>query len=119
MILVVDDNEIFSSALAAFLEKEGQTVQCAANGEEGLRWLANSPIRPSLVLLDVVMPVLDGWTFLTEMRKNPRLVKVPVVIMSADSNLSERAKQLGAAAVVRKPVAPETFSRIVEHFAST
>jgi CheY-like chemotaxis protein len=119
VILIVDDSRELCDALAAFLEVEGHSVECAANGEEGLRWLTRSSIRPSLVFLDVVMPVLDGWGFLAGIRKNPQIAGVPVVMMSGGSDVSEQAKELGAAAVVRKPVAPETFHRIIDHFAAT
>jgi CheY-like chemotaxis protein len=89
----------------------------AANGREALRLLAASQTHPGLILLDIEMPVLDGWGFLAERGKDPLLAEVPVVIVSGCSDVAQRAKESGAVAVVRKPVEPETLLRVIEHFA--
>ena len=116
MILIVDDNRDLCDALAEFLASQGHCVQCAADGDEGLRRLASSQTRPDLVLLDVAMPVLDGWGFLTKMRKKPEFADIPVVMMSGTSDIAERAKELGAVAVARKPIPPEELLAVVHHF---
>lgn len=63
MILLVDDNREFCETLAEFLTLQGQAVQCAENGSEALRLVADSHIRPAVILLDLEMPILDGWGF--------------------------------------------------------
>jgi len=78
--------------------------------------LAASQTHPGLILLDVEMPVLDGWGFLTERGKDPQLADVPVVIVSGCHDIAQRAKDAGAVAVVRKPVEPQTLLRVIEHF---
>jgi CheY-like chemotaxis protein len=62
------------------------------------------------------MPVLDGWGLLTELHKDPQVADVPVVIMSAHRDITERARESGAAAVVHKPVKPQDLLRIIDHF---
>jgi CheY-like chemotaxis protein len=116
VILVVEDNQQLCEALTDFLSVQGHAVKCAANGDEALRLLAAADIRPALILSDVVMPVLDGWGLLTELRKDPQLASVPVVIMSVHRGITERAKESGAAAVVHKLVEPQLLLRTIDHF---
>jgi CheY-like chemotaxis protein len=71
---------------------------------------------PAVIFLDLEMPILDGWGFLAERGKDPLLADVPVVIMSGFRNVAQKAKEAGAVAVVRKPIEPQTFLRIIEHF---
>jgi CheY-like chemotaxis protein len=63
VILLVDDNCELCEALAELLSRQGYAVQCAANGSEALGLHADSQTRPALILLDLEMPVLDGWGF--------------------------------------------------------
>ncbi len=116
MIFVIDDNSAFCEALTDFLSRSGYAVQSAANGEDALRLLASSEARPELVLLDAVMPVLDGWGLLAELRKDPQRADVPVVMLSGCHDIAARARESGAVAVMRKPVEPQTLLRVIEHF---
>jgi CheY-like chemotaxis protein len=119
VILVVDDNAELRGLLVDFLSRNGHDVQSAGDGNEALQSLTNSNgRRPAIILLNVIMPVLDGWEFLAEVRKDPQLAGVPVVVMSGLRGITERAKESGAVAVVRKPVPPQTLLRIIEHFDS-
>ena len=116
MILLVDDNRESCEALAEFLYHKGHTVRCAGNGSEALKLLADSHSRPTVILLDLEMPILDGWGFLSERRKDPLLADIPVVIVSGYHDVARKAKDAGAVAVVRKPVEPQTLLRVVDHF---
>jgi CheY-like chemotaxis protein len=116
VILFVDDNRELREALTEFLSLRGHVVQCAANGNEAVGLLARSEIPPDLVLLDLMMPELNGWGVLAELGKDPRLSRIPVVIMSGCRNVTQNAKEAGAVAVVRKPVEPQTLLWIIEHF---
>jgi two-component system chemotaxis response regulator CheY len=116
VVLVIDDNRELCEALAEFLILQGHAVQCAGNGSEALRLLADSHSRPAVILLDLEMPILDGWGFLAERGKYPLLADIPVVIMSAFQDIAQRAKDAGAVAVVRKPIDPQTLLRVIEHF---
>ena len=116
MVLLVDDDYDSCEALAEFLSLRGHGVQCATNGSEALQLLADTQDPPALIFLDLMMPELDGWSFLAERAKNPLLAEVPVVIISGCAEVTEKAKEAGAVAVLRKPVEPQTLLRVVEHF---
>lgn len=80
-LLVVDDDRVIRETLRAALEDEGFTVAVAANGAEAMHKLAERP--PRLVLLDLMMPVVDGWEVLDRMRADPALADVQVCVVSA------------------------------------
>ena len=116
MILLVDDNAGLREALIDFLSPRGYAVECAANGDEALPLVASVKSRPALIFLNLIMPVLDGWGFLAQLRNEHQLTGIPVVIMSGCRDVARQAKQAGAVAVVRKPVEPKMLLRIIEHF---
>jgi CheY-like chemotaxis protein len=116
MVLLVDDDRSSCAALAEFLSRGGHDVQCATNGKEALRLLADSHDPPAVIFLDLMMPVLDGWSFLAERAKNPLLAEIPVVIISGCRDVTQKAKEAGAIAVMNKPIEPKAVLRIVEHF---
>ncbi|HZY84248.1 MAG TPA: response regulator [Gemmataceae bacterium] len=97
-ILLVEDDEITRGAIKLVLEWEGYQVDCAANGQEALDLLRDKE-PPSLILLDVMMPVLDGEQFRQEQKRDPRLAQIPVVIVSA----LDVSSCLEAAGHVQKP----------------
>jgi CheY-like chemotaxis protein len=100
-VLVVDDDSAVRRAVARFLRAEGIDVLEASNGEEGLTRLRQAP-DVSAVLLDLRMPIMDGWTFRREQRLDPSIAKIPVVIMSGAD--VDRFNELEAAAAFEKPV---------------
>ncbi len=81
-ILVVEDNLPTREALCRTLASMGYAAYAAVNGRNGLDWLANHP-TPSLILLDLMMPEMDGFEFLRELRKQPAYVDVPVIVVTA------------------------------------
>ena len=101
-ILIIDDDQDVLSAMSFFLEMKGFSVRTAHDGLEGLdRMKAEDHI--SLVLLDLWMPVMDGWEFLRHKTDDPRIAEIPVIVISAVSPDSLD----GVQAVLRKPVHPE------------
>ena len=100
-ILVVDDDKDIRNVITDILDQSGYEVFTAASGQQGLDLAAQ--IVPSLIILDLMMPGMDGWTVLTKLQHKPALVDIPVIILSAASGL-EMAMSLGAAAVLFKPV---------------
>jgi len=98
-VLIVDDDEALREALAEVLAEEGLEVSCSANGQEALRAL-RSGLRPDLILLDLMMPVMDGWAFREEQAREPLLASIPVVVITAAHALH---KPIDARAVVWKP----------------
>jgi CheY-like chemotaxis protein len=109
--LVVDDDPAAREALAAALAREGWAVSTAADGQEALARLREGPV-PALVLLDLVMPGMDGWEFLRQREKDPALKAVPVVVVSAAA-AQAWGEGLGVAAHLRKPVEPDQLAREV------
>ncbi len=100
-ILVVDDDPEARSRLRTVLERNGWTVSEAANGREALDYVVHA--APQLILLDLTMPVMDGFSFLHELRELPGCVDIPVVVLSArDLNAQDRQRLSGADKVLRK-----------------
>jgi two-component system chemotaxis response regulator CheY len=113
-VLVVDDDEAIRALLREALEDEGYAVQEAADGAQALGMLGRA--RPDAVLLDLMMPVLDGWGFLRAAATLPR-AGLPIVVMSASSSLSAAAQELlglGVRAWLPKPFDLDTLLGMVE-----
>ncbi len=100
-ILVIDDDKEIRTVIAELLSMSGYDVVEAASGQQGLDHA--SRFVPDLVLLDVMMPGIDGWTVLSKLQDNPKLADVPVIVLSAVGDV-EMAMSLGAASVLLKPV---------------
>jgi len=103
-ILVVEDNEDIRDAVAESLEDAGYGVWLAANGAIAMNALRESNDLPCLILLDLMMPVMDGAEFLQKMRSDPRLSALPVVVVTADGSAITKAITLGTHGGMRKPV---------------
>jgi CheY-like chemotaxis protein len=103
-ILIIEDDEELAPILSEALSEEYR-VEIARNGEEGLA--AARRERPDLILLDLMMPVMDGWQFREEQKKNPALASIPVVLITADGRAPEKAKDLGTAGHLKKPISLE------------
>lgn len=102
-ILVIEDDFATREALSLVLQAAGCTVRGAASGLEALRLLREGP-KPDLILLDLTMPVLDGWQFRQQQEQDPELASIPVVVVSASSDLQKQVTDLHAAAAMTKPV---------------
>src|SRR6478672_9494529 len=90
-VLVVDDDPDILDALSEILEVEGYKVQRARNGREALQRIEQD--MPDLVLLDLMMPVMDGWEFARSLAPGAR---PPIIVLSADRNVSSKAKEIGS-----------------------
>jgi CheY-like chemotaxis protein len=103
-ILLVEDDADIRTSLADILTDEGYRVRTAANGSEALQQLRERDTpRPALILLDLMMPVMDGWKMREEMLKDSALASIPVVVLSGVIDLGHQATALGAAAYITKP----------------
>lgn len=107
-VLVIDDDPNLQRVLRKFLTLEGFAPVVAGNGLEALTYLRGGG-GASVIVLDLRMPVMDGWTFRQEQRGDPGLANIPVVVLSGAE--SERAAEIGAAATFSKPV---SFSAVVD-----
>jgi protein-histidine pros-kinase len=113
-VLLVDDDPLIRETFSEVIENEGYKVACASNGLEALNML-RSGTRPRLILLDLMMPVMDAWTFRSEQQKDAALSEIPVAVLSAASDLEKRAADLKAIAIIRKPPAMETLFGLLAH----
>ncbi|MBF5041270.1 response regulator [Aggregicoccus sp. 17bor-14] len=101
-VLVVDDDPDILEALSEILEAEGFEIRRARNGKEALERL--EPDAPQLILLDLMMPVMDGWEFAQRMRQRPpEIARIPIIVLSADRNVGSKATDLGAVGHLAKP----------------
>jgi CheY-like chemotaxis protein len=106
-VLIVEDDFASREALALLLRTEGYHTDVATDGRAALAYLRGQP-TPALILLDLMMPVMDGWQFLAERRRDPLLAAVPVVVFTAASGIDARAvRVMGAEDVVHKPADPD------------
>ena len=105
-ILVVDDEPLIAMALGAALEDAGYEVATAANGRQGLEHLTHMP-RPDLVLLDMMMPVMNGPAMLAAMAADPELRAIPVIVVSSLPEETIRSRAAGVAGILRKPYRAE------------
>jgi len=103
LVLVVEDDADFREALVSALEHAGYEVIAAVNGAAALQ-LLQWQIVPSVVILDLMMPVMDGRTFREHQLADPALASIPVIVLSAEAKAAELATSPGVHAVLRKPV---------------
>jgi CheY-like chemotaxis protein len=101
-VLVVDDCPFFRELMRALLERWGYSAAFASNGREALDYLQQAD-PPDVIVLDLDMPVMDGWVFRDHQRCLPALASIPVILLSADSRLPEHARALGVASYLTKP----------------
>lgn len=99
-ILIVEDEEGIREMVQIVVEAEGYLALTAANGREAIKVLSGRA-PPCLILLDLMMPEMDGWQFLQEMEKVPEWAEVPVVVLTA---YGEKAPPSGVIGILRKPV---------------
>lgn len=114
-VLIVDDDDSIREALATILEDEGYRVASAVNGMDALKYL-RSNLSPCLILLDLMMPVMDGWLFRAAQMQDPALAPIPVVVISAFSNVPRLATDLAVAECLQKPIDLDTLLATVERY---
>jgi CheY-like chemotaxis protein len=113
VVLVVDDDPDIRDMIGQALELEGWTVLGAANGEEALRLARDGP-RPDVILLDIMMPVMNGWEFVDEQRQDASLAAIPVVFISGDERIKHKATKAGVAGFLKKPMDLMTLLETVQ-----
>ena len=94
-ILIVEDAIDIRQLLQQLFELEGYTVDVASNGMEALTLLQSQSELPRVILLDLMMPVMDGFQFRELQVKDPRLASIPVLLMTADANIVTKTQKLG------------------------
>lgn len=116
VVLVIDDVPTIIKLIRGALVGRAVDLVTAADGQAGLE-LARG-IEPDLVLLDLALPVLDGWSVLTALRADAATASIPIVIVTAhgDSDSAARARELGASAFLSKPFRPAELRRLTDTF---
>jgi CheY-like chemotaxis protein len=112
-VLVVDDEPGLREIANRILTAQGYEVSCAANGNEALARL-HSGLRPDLILLDLMMPVMDGWEFLRRQKQDESLASIPVVVISSNDAVALRAAAAGAINCLKKPLHFRELSATLE-----
>jgi CheY-like chemotaxis protein len=113
-ILVVEDDTATRAGLVHLLQAEGYAVVATGNGREALEVLSAADEPPSLILLDLMMPVMDGWRFLAERRRAAGTVARPPVVLLSGLDFIAGARDVSD--FVRKPVNPEALLACVKRF---
>ncbi len=108
-ILIIEDNEQNLYLMRFLLEKHGFTVLEARDGAEGIR--AASEHRPAAILLDIQLPIMDGYAVAAELRRRPGLAGTPIIAVTSYAMVGDRERVLaaGATGYLEKPVDPDTF----------
>jgi two-component system alkaline phosphatase synthesis response regulator PhoP len=113
-VLLVEDHQDTRDMVETFLRHEGYTVVTAGNGVEAL--LAVDRDAPCIILLDVMMPLMDGPTFARHLRQLPNVsaANTPIVLLTATANVAPLQKDVGAREVLRKPISFEAIAAALE-----
>jgi len=112
-VLVVEDNEDVRETLVELLESYGYEAIGAEHGRAAFEKLARLGTRPCMIVLDLMMPVMDGRAFRLEQLKQPDVSSVPVVVISAFDESPERIRDMQALAYLRKPINLTELIRVV------
>src|SRR5580692_10864757 len=115
-ILVVDNDEAIRDALRLFLIGEGFAVATADNGQEALDQLGANRPAPDLILLDLMMPVKNGYEFRQEQLQEPALACIPVIVFSAAGDLSKSADLLADVGRLQKPLDGDLLLAAIDRF---
>lgn len=118
-ILIVDDDPGILDFITQSLEGEGYQVSGAANGEDGLAIMRDKATRPCLVLLDMAMPIMNGWEFRKSQLNDDALRTIPVIVLTADRQAAEKAADLQADGFLEKPLGLTTLLDIVKRYCSS
>jgi CheY-like chemotaxis protein len=119
-ILVVEDDDAIRGLLSEVLRDDGYQVREATNGVEALATVRESP--PDLIVLDLMMPVMNGWTFLEECRRSDSCADIPVVVTSASHDLprtADKLRTMGVRTCLTKPFDVDGLLALVELYAPT
>jgi CheY-like chemotaxis protein len=113
-VLVVEDDEDIRYSVCLILESININVLAAGNGQEALDIIGNKPL-PDLILLDMLMPVMNGWTFAAQFREKYGLA-TPILVMTAASDAAKRADDVDASSFVSKPFSVDSLIEKVERY---
>jgi CheY-like chemotaxis protein len=112
-LLVIEDDPVLRNALALYLERKGYRIDVATDGRAALEWLARAT-RPDLIILDLMMLEMTGMEFRERQRYDPALATIPVIVLSAASDIARKADVMGDVVYLQKPVDHDRLMAEVE-----
>jgi CheY-like chemotaxis protein len=115
VLVVEDDREVRDAITEVLADFEYKALE-AADGAEALKRLRDASIRPCLILLDVMMPGMDGWAFRAEQEQDPAVKDIPVILLSAHTDVRSAAAEMNVAGFLAKPIAIDVLLETVERF---
>ena len=115
-VLVVEDDRDVREAISEVLVDCDYKPVHDSNGAEALERLRSAPVAPCVILLDVMMPTMDGWEFRAAQQRDPAVKDIPVVVLSAHADGADAASKMDAAGYLKKPVTLEALLGLVERF---
>jgi len=113
-ILIIEDDQTTVKIIQNFLQSHDFEVSVAYDGQEGLRKLKENP--PQLVILDIQMPIMNGYTFVFEIKKLPNLKDIPIIVLTAKEGMAEIFKVEGVKEYVVKPIQPDSLLEKVNKY---
>ncbi len=113
-VLIIEDEKLIIVSTQMVLESVGFQVESATDGEEGIK--KAKEVKPDLILLDIMMPGIDGWETLKRLKRDPDTQGIPVVIFTAREHARghQKSAEMGAAGYFRKPFEPDELIELVE-----
>lgn len=117
-VLIIEDDDGVRESVAAILRDEGYAVELASSGEAAMARLERGPL-PTLILLDLMMPEMDGIDFRRRQLADPTLSSIPVVVISARPDIARQAARLHVDAFLQKPMSFEELLHVVQNRATT
>lgn len=114
-ILVVEDDDAIRESIVELMAEEGYRVVAVRNGALGIDYLKAATSLPDLILLDLMMPVMDGFQFCAVKNKTPVWAAIPTIVMSADGHVSQKQSHTGAIDYIKKPLDIDDLIARVDH----
>ena len=115
-VLVVEDDQDVRDTILDLLSDEGVPAAGMADGASALRFLQSAPVKPNLILLDLMMPGVNGAEFRRLQMEDPALANIPVVLLSADVGTESASRSMQAAGYLRKPVKLTQLLEVVQRY---
>jgi CheY-like chemotaxis protein len=116
LVLIVDDDADIRTALAMVLSSRGYRSAEASQGQHAIEQLTEGGLRPSVILLDLMMPVMNGWDFMVAAAKDEALARIPVVVLTGYRAMAEKRPLPGVVALLAKPPDVEELMAIVQRY---
>jgi CheY-like chemotaxis protein len=116
LVMIVEDDRGVRESIVEVLEDHDYQPMVASNGREAIECLRAQGTKPRVILLDIMMPVMDGWEFRALQKADPELAAIPVVVLTAHANIEEAVSGMHADGALQKPLHLQTLLATVERF---